>query len=86
MHKILPSHFPELQYRPLVMTAVDNDQEQIALTILQAGATYHVAGKVCKQTYEIKKKNIYCKNFPQDFILIKHFYSVNICVAINLQR
>ncbi len=48
MHKILPSHFPELKYRPLVMTAVDNDQELIALTILQHGATYHVAGKVGK--------------------------------------
>ena len=44
--RLLPSRFPKLEYRPLLLIAVDSDQEEIAILLIGAGASFHVAGKV----------------------------------------
>ncbi len=44
--RMLPSRFPKLQYRPLPIAAVDEDQEDIAIILVEAGVSHYVAGKV----------------------------------------
>ena len=45
---LLPSRFPKLEYRPLLIIAVDSDQEQMAIRLIELGASFHVAGRVSR--------------------------------------
>ena len=44
--RLLPSRFPQLEYRPLLIIAVDSDREQMAIRLIELGASFHVAGRV----------------------------------------
>ena len=46
--RLLPSRFPKLEYRPLLIIAVDSDQEQMAIRLIELGASFHVAGRVSR--------------------------------------